>query len=90
MHEDWNIYMNDSFCAVLKRKMSRPLLQSFLALVNLLSYPAVYELTGNQELPNKAEYSLREVPACIIVSCFLSIVLFPPCLLFDIGSKDII
>ncbi|XP_076773149.1 protein broad-minded isoform X3 [Arvicanthis niloticus] len=40
--------------------------KSFLALVNLLSYPAVYELTGNQELPNKAEYSLREVPTCII------------------------
>lgn len=70
--------------------MSRPLLQSFLALVNLLSYPAVYELTGNQELPNKAEYSLREVPTCIIVSYFLWIVLFPPCLLLDIGSKDII
>ncbi|XP_021030302.1 protein broad-minded isoform X1 [Mus caroli] len=40
--------------------------KSFLALVNLLSYPAVYELTANQELPNKAEYSLREVPTCII------------------------
>uniref|UniRef100_A0A4X1TJV2 Protein broad-minded n=1 Tax=Sus scrofa TaxID=9823 RepID=A0A4X1TJV2_PIG len=40
--------------------------KSFLALVNLLSYPAVYELIGNQGLPNKAEYSLREVPACII------------------------
>lgn len=70
--------------------MSRPFLQSFLALVNLLSYPAVYELTGNQELPNKAEYSLREVPTCIIVSYFLSIVVFPPCLLLDIGSKGII
>lgn len=67
--------------------MSRPFLQSFLALVNLLSYPAVYELTGNQELPNKAEYSLREVPTCIIVSYFLSIVLFPHCLLFDIVAK---
>ncbi|ERE84367.1 protein broad-minded-like isoform 1 [Cricetulus griseus] len=40
--------------------------KSFLALVNVLSYPAVYELTGHQELPNKAEYSLREVPTCII------------------------
>ncbi|XP_062042678.1 protein broad-minded isoform X3 [Lepus europaeus] len=40
--------------------------KSFLALVNLLSYPAVYELIGNKDLPNKAEYSLREVPTCII------------------------
>uniref|UniRef100_A0A8C3W2Q8 Protein broad-minded n=1 Tax=Catagonus wagneri TaxID=51154 RepID=A0A8C3W2Q8_9CETA len=40
--------------------------KSFLALVNLLSYPAVYELVGNQGLPNKAEYSLREVPTCIV------------------------
>ncbi|XP_019596552.2 protein broad-minded isoform X2 [Rhinolophus sinicus] len=40
--------------------------KSFLALVNLLSYPAVYELVGNQDLPNKAEYSLREVPVCVI------------------------
>lgn len=40
--------------------------KSFLALVNFLSYPAVYELIGNQDLPNKAEYSLREVPTCII------------------------
>uniref|UniRef100_A0A8C9AKX6 Protein broad-minded n=1 Tax=Prolemur simus TaxID=1328070 RepID=A0A8C9AKX6_PROSS len=40
--------------------------QSFLALVNLLSYPVVYELVGNQDLPNKAEYSLREVPTCVI------------------------
>ncbi|XP_045699747.1 protein broad-minded [Phyllostomus hastatus] len=40
--------------------------KSFLALVNFLSYPAVYELVGNQDLPNKAEYSLREVPTCII------------------------
>ncbi|KAG8510925.1 Protein broad-minded, partial [Galemys pyrenaicus] len=39
--------------------------KSFLALVNLLSYPAVYELVGNQDLPNKAEYSLREVPTCV-------------------------
>ncbi|XP_045044659.2 protein broad-minded [Desmodus rotundus] len=40
--------------------------KSFLALVNFLSYPAIYELVGNQDLPNKAEYSLREVPTCII------------------------
>ncbi|XP_046533797.1 protein broad-minded isoform X1 [Equus quagga] len=40
--------------------------KSFLALVNLLSYPAVYELVGNQDLPNKAEYSLREVPTYVI------------------------
>ncbi|XP_016068121.1 PREDICTED: protein broad-minded [Miniopterus natalensis] len=40
--------------------------KSFLALVTLLSYPAIYELVGNQDLPNKAEYSLREVPTCVI------------------------
>ncbi|XP_008834019.3 protein broad-minded, partial [Nannospalax galili] len=40
--------------------------KSFVALVNLLSFPAVLELTSNQDLPNKAEYSLREVPTCII------------------------
>ncbi|XP_037699195.1 protein broad-minded isoform X2 [Choloepus didactylus] len=40
--------------------------KSFLALVNLLSYPAIYELVGNQNLPIKTEYSLREVPACVI------------------------
>ncbi|XP_049551454.1 protein broad-minded isoform X5 [Orcinus orca] len=40
--------------------------KSFLALVNLLSYPAVYELVGNQGLPNKEEYSLREVPTRVI------------------------
>ncbi|XP_054425862.1 protein broad-minded [Pteronotus mesoamericanus] len=40
--------------------------KSFLALVNFLSYPAIYELVGNQDLPNKEEYSLREVPTCII------------------------
>ncbi|XP_077018890.1 protein broad-minded isoform X1 [Tamandua tetradactyla] len=39
--------------------------KSFLALVNLLSYPAVYELVGNQGLPTKTEYSLREVPTCV-------------------------
>ncbi|XP_026312204.1 protein broad-minded [Piliocolobus tephrosceles] len=40
--------------------------KSFLALVNLLSYPTIYELIRNQDLPNKTEYSLREVPTCII------------------------
>ncbi|XP_039727381.1 protein broad-minded isoform X1 [Pteropus medius] len=40
--------------------------KSFLALVNLLSYPAFYELIGNQDLPNKTEYSLREVPTGVI------------------------
>ncbi|XP_074043569.1 protein broad-minded isoform X3 [Macrotis lagotis] len=40
--------------------------KAFLTLVNLLSYPAVYELIGNQDIPNKSEYSLREVPTCII------------------------
>ncbi|KAF7254316.1 Protein broad-minded [Varanus komodoensis] len=38
----------------------------FLALINLLSYPAVYELIGDQEIPNKPVYSLREVPTDII------------------------
>ncbi|XP_067402768.1 protein broad-minded isoform X2 [Emydura macquarii macquarii] len=40
--------------------------KSFLALVNLLSYPVIYELIGDQELPNKPEYSLREVPTNVI------------------------
>ncbi|XP_058525155.1 protein broad-minded [Ochotona princeps] len=40
--------------------------KSFLALVNLLSYPAMYELVGNKDLPNKAEYSLREIPTCVV------------------------
>uniref|UniRef100_A0A4W3HU12 Protein broad-minded n=1 Tax=Callorhinchus milii TaxID=7868 RepID=A0A4W3HU12_CALMI len=41
--------------------------KSFLALVNLLSsFHAVYELIGNQPLPNKATYSLREVPGSIL------------------------
>uniref|UniRef100_A0A2K6K8G4 TBC1 domain family member 32 n=1 Tax=Rhinopithecus bieti TaxID=61621 RepID=A0A2K6K8G4_RHIBE len=40
--------------------------KSFLALVNLLSYPTIYELIRNQDLPNKTEYSLREVPTCVI------------------------
>uniref|UniRef100_W5NL30 Protein broad-minded n=1 Tax=Lepisosteus oculatus TaxID=7918 RepID=W5NL30_LEPOC len=41
--------------------------KSFLALVNLLSsYSAVYELLVKQELPNKPEYPLREMPTSII------------------------
>ncbi|XP_023652961.2 protein broad-minded isoform X1 [Paramormyrops kingsleyae] len=41
--------------------------KSFLALVNLLySSYAVWELLGQQQLPNKAEYSLREMPTSII------------------------
>ncbi|XP_048452545.1 protein broad-minded isoform X2 [Rhincodon typus] len=41
--------------------------KSFLALVNLLSsFCAVYELIGNMPLPNKAAYSLREVPTSIV------------------------
>uniref|UniRef100_A0A8C8RI99 Protein broad-minded n=1 Tax=Pelusios castaneus TaxID=367368 RepID=A0A8C8RI99_9SAUR len=40
--------------------------KSFLALVNLLSYPAIYELISDQEIPNKPEYSLREVPTNVI------------------------
>lgn len=41
--------------------------KSFLALVNLLSsFPAVCELIGKQDLPNRTEYSLREVPTGII------------------------
>ncbi|XP_019393516.1 PREDICTED: protein broad-minded [Crocodylus porosus] len=40
--------------------------KSFLALVNLLSYPAIYELIGNQDIPNKPEYSFREIPTSII------------------------
>ncbi|XP_072135296.1 protein broad-minded isoform X2 [Mobula birostris] len=41
--------------------------KSFLALANILSsYQAVYELIGNLPLPNKAEYSLREVPSSIV------------------------
>ncbi|MFT7802979.1 protein broad-minded [Arapaima gigas] len=40
--------------------------KSFLALVNLLSSYAVWELLGQQPLPNKAEYSLREMPTSIV------------------------
>lgn len=43
--------------------------QSFLSLVNLLSSPhAVWELLGQQPLPNKAEYNLREMPTSVTVS----------------------
>ncbi|NXY41471.1 BROMI protein, partial [Ceuthmochares aereus] len=38
----------------------------FLFLINLLSYPAVFELLNKQDIPNKAMYSLREVPTDII------------------------
>ncbi|ETE70594.1 Protein broad-minded, partial [Ophiophagus hannah] len=38
----------------------------FLALINLLSCSAVYELISDQEIPNKAEYSLREVPTDVV------------------------
>ncbi|KAI5090795.1 protein broad-minded isoform X1 [Silurus meridionalis] len=42
-------------------------LKSFLTLVNLLSSPhAVLELLGHQVLPNKTEYSLREMPTSIL------------------------
>ncbi|XP_056413062.1 protein broad-minded [Hyla sarda] len=41
--------------------------KSFLALINLLSsYHAVYELLGNQHLPSRDEYSLREVPISFV------------------------
>ncbi|XP_054052626.1 protein broad-minded isoform X2 [Rissa tridactyla] len=40
--------------------------KSFLSLINLLSYPAVFELLSKQDIPNKPIYSLREVPTDII------------------------
>ncbi|XP_009997507.1 PREDICTED: protein broad-minded [Chaetura pelagica] len=40
--------------------------KSFLSLVNLLTYPAVFELLNKQDIPNKPMYSLREVPTGII------------------------
>ncbi|XP_032853986.2 protein broad-minded isoform X7 [Tyto alba] len=40
--------------------------KSFLSLVNLLTYPAVFELLSKQDIPNKPTYSLREVPTDII------------------------
>ncbi|XP_012998946.1 protein broad-minded isoform X2 [Cavia porcellus] len=39
--------------------------KAFLTLVSLLTAPAAYELLGLQDLPNRAEYSLREVPLCV-------------------------
>ncbi|KAF1651391.1 Protein broad-minded, partial [Eudyptes chrysocome] len=40
--------------------------KSFLSLINLLSYPAVFELLSKQDIPNKPMYSLREVPTDVI------------------------
>ncbi|KAM9382591.1 protein broad-minded [Phaethornis superciliosus] len=40
--------------------------KSFLLLVNLLTYPAVFELLNKQDIPNKPTYSFREVPTDIV------------------------
>ncbi|XP_065486989.1 protein broad-minded isoform X4 [Caloenas nicobarica] len=40
--------------------------KSFLSLINLLTYPAVFELLSKQDIPNKQMYSLREVPTDVI------------------------
>ncbi|XP_065592878.1 protein broad-minded [Cyrtonyx montezumae] len=40
--------------------------KSFLYLINLLTYPAVFELLSKQDIPNKPKYSHREVPTDII------------------------
>uniref|UniRef100_A0A8C3PVG4 Protein broad-minded n=1 Tax=Chrysolophus pictus TaxID=9089 RepID=A0A8C3PVG4_CHRPC len=40
--------------------------KSFLCLINLLTYPAVFELLSKQDIPNKPTYSHREVPTDII------------------------
>ncbi|XP_005433974.2 protein broad-minded [Falco cherrug] len=40
--------------------------KSFLSLINMLTYPAVFELLSERDIPNKPKYSLREVPADII------------------------
>ncbi|XP_053918239.1 protein broad-minded isoform X3 [Cuculus canorus] len=40
--------------------------KSFLFLINVLSYPAVFELLNKRDIPNKTMYSLREVPTDII------------------------
>ncbi|XP_010584149.1 PREDICTED: protein broad-minded [Haliaeetus leucocephalus] len=40
--------------------------KSFLSLINLLTYPAVFELLSKKDIPNKPMYSLREVPTDII------------------------
>ncbi|XP_023569979.1 protein broad-minded [Octodon degus] len=51
--------------------------KAFLALVSLLSSPAVYELLGLQELPNRAEYSLREVPTSVTNALGSRLLLLP-------------
>ncbi|NXJ80886.1 BROMI protein, partial [Trogon melanurus] len=40
--------------------------KSFLSLINLLTYPAIFELLSKEDLPNKPMYSLREVPTSIV------------------------
>ncbi|KAM6964920.1 protein broad-minded [Aplochiton taeniatus] len=46
--------------------IDRSCLKSFLSLVNLLSSAqSVWELLGGQPLPNRTDYSLREVPTSI-------------------------
>ncbi|KGL74378.1 Protein broad-minded, partial [Tinamus guttatus] len=40
--------------------------KSFLSLINLLTFPAVFELLNKQDIPNKPVYSLREIPTDII------------------------
>ncbi|XP_063245966.1 protein broad-minded isoform X3 [Prinia subflava] len=40
--------------------------KSFLVLVNVLTYPAVFELLSKRDIPNKPMYSFREVPTDII------------------------
>ncbi|NXY22701.1 BROMI protein, partial [Atrichornis clamosus] len=40
--------------------------KSFLFLVNLLTYPAIFELLSKRDIPNKPMYSFREVPTDII------------------------
>ncbi|XP_071403331.1 protein broad-minded, partial [Centroberyx affinis] len=46
--------------------IDRSCLKSFLSLVNLLSSPqSVWELLGRQPLPNKSDYTLREMPTSV-------------------------
>ncbi|NXL87014.1 BROMI protein, partial [Alectura lathami] len=40
--------------------------KSFLSLINVLTYPAVFELLSKQDIPDKPMYSHREVPTDII------------------------
>ncbi|NXE31944.1 BROMI protein, partial [Ptilorrhoa leucosticta] len=40
--------------------------KSFLFLVNLLTYPAVFELLSKRDIPDKPMYSFREVPTDVI------------------------